>query len=130
MNDQAWFGRFQTARLVQVQAATVAGQPTVMPAVYQRGMERRSSGSQVDVVRRTQVTPVQYSAPTAGPPVGQPLPPGTRRVQVFPRGEVPLNFKWDFNPQNNQWTALIDGGVNLIVDGLKDGTIDVSPIAW
>ena len=96
-----------------------------MPAVYQRGMERRNPLG-ADVVRSSQVEQAQFAAPAkpatpeAVPPgqiVGQPLPPGTRRVRVFPRGDVPVQAQWIPNPQTNEWVAIIESGVNFIVDG-------------
>jgi hypothetical protein len=132
--DQTWFGRFFTARDVQVQAGAVAGQPDVLPGVYQRGMDRRDPAV-ADVVRRTAVQQAQFTTPQPQPPVGQPLPPGMRRIRVFPRGDLPVQAHWFPDPQTHQWVAVIDQGVNLIVDGLQNvgpqqfavgGSIDVS----
>ena len=56
----------------------------------------------------------------------QPPPTGARRIRVFPRGELPVQAQWFPDPAGNQWIAVIDSGVNLIVDGLPQfGTIDV-----
>ncbi|MFW6124770.1 MAG: organic solvent tolerance protein OstA, partial [Pirellulales bacterium] len=55
------------------------------------------------------------------------MPAGTRRVRVFPRGDLPVQAQWFPDPATNQWIAVIDSGVNLIVDGLERfGSIDVS----
>ena len=126
VTDQSWFGRFTTSRTVQVQAAMVAGRPDVLPGIYQRGMERRNPEF-TDALRQTRVEQVQYVAPPKAQPSAQPLPPGTRRVRVFPRGDVPVQAQWFPDPRTNQWIAVVDQGVNLIVDGLKGfGSIDVS----
>ena len=126
ITDQTWFGRFQTSGGVQVQAGSVAGRPDVLPGIYQRGMERRDPASP-DVLRRTEVKPVQFASPRIEQPVGQPLPTGTRRIRVFPRGDVAVQAQWFPDPRANKWIAVIDQGVNLIVNGLPGfGAIDVS----
>ena len=126
VTDQSWFGRFTTSHSVQIQAAMVTGRPDVLPGIYQRGMERRNPEF-TDVLRQTRVEQVQYMSPRKEQPMVQPLPPGTRRVRVFPRGDVPVQAQWFPDPQTNQWIAVVDQGVNLIVDGLKGfGSIDVS----
>jgi hypothetical protein len=67
------------------------------------------------------------AAPQSGPAIVRTIPPGTRRVRLLPRGDVPLQFQWRSDPQTNQWTAVFDQGVNLLVDGLEQfGSIDVS----
>ena len=142
--DATWLGRFFSSATVEVRAGIVAGCPNVLPGVYQRGMERRSPAG-ADVVHSSRVEVAQFAAPpstpsssrtgmlrtgtpVAGTPiVGTPLPPGTRRVRVFPRGDVPVQAQWIPNPQTNESVAIIESGVNLVVDGVAGfGSIDVS----
>ena len=104
----------------------VAGRPDVLPGIYQRGMERRTPEF-ADTLQQTRVEQAQYMTPVKEQPIAPTLTPGTRRVRVFPRGDVPVQAQWFPNPQTNQWIAVVDQGVNLIVDGLKGfGSIDVS----
>ncbi len=164
LTDKTWLGRFFTTGPVEVHAGVVAGRPDVLPAVYQRGMERRNPAAGADVVRRAGVEQTQYSpipstsatssisstsstSPTtpnprrsqaaaglatiggqpAAPVVGTPLPPGTRRLRVFPRGDVPVQAQWIPEPQNNQWVAIIQSGVNFIVEGMDQfGSVDAT----
>ncbi len=68
----------------------------------------------------------QGLAPPPGPADAPPTPAGTRRIRVFPRGDVPVQVQWFPDPNSAQWIAVIDSGVNLIVDGLPQfGSIDV-----
>ena len=54
-------------------------------------------------------------------------PAASRRIRVFPRSNVPVQAQWFPDPNTNQWIAIIDSGVNLIVDGLANlGSIDVA----
>ncbi len=121
LTDQTWFGRFYTSGEIRVHAAQVAGKPDVWPAVYQHGLECRNPAP-ADTFRRT-----QFTEPTGQPAIGQSMPPGARRIRVFPRSNVPVQAQWFPDPNSNQWIAVIDSGVNLIVDGLEQfGSIDVS----
>jgi hypothetical protein len=125
--DRVWFGRFFTTAHVEVHAGVVAGQPDVLPAIYQRGMDRRNPTA-ADVVRSSRVEQAAFTTPPpVQPVVGRPLPPGTRRVRVFPRGDVPVQAQWIPDQQTDQWVAIIESGVNFIVDGVQGfGSIDVS----
>ena len=39
-------------------------------------------------------------------------------MRVFPRGDVPVQAQWIPEPQSNQWVAIIQSGVNFIVDNV------------
>lgn len=116
LTDRAWLGRFYTSAEIQVQVGRVAGRPDALPDVYQRAMAQR------DPSLAGGVRTVQFSQPQDEAPPG-----GTRRVRAFGRGDVPVQAQWFPDPQSNQWIAIIESGVNLIVDGLpKLGSVDVS----
>jgi hypothetical protein len=61
---------------------------------------------------------------------------GMRRIHIYRRSEVPMQFSgWSTDPNNNQWTATFDSGVTIFVEGatIKElgqfsqlGTIDIS----
>jgi hypothetical protein len=133
--DQKWFGRFFTSRGVQVATGVVAGKPTVLPGIYQRGMNARNPEN-ADALRPTRVDTVQYFAPEiippgspvpAGPlpPAAQPPPPGMLRIHVRPRGDVPLQAQWQQDPRTNQAIAVVNQGVNIVIEGVtvRKGTI-------
>ncbi|MFH1919460.1 MAG: organic solvent tolerance protein OstA [Planctomycetota bacterium] len=65
-------------------------------------------------VRHAQHTQLEPPAPAANP-----APAGTRRIRVYTRSDVPIQFEWRRDPQSNQWIAVIEQGVNLIVEGLQ-----------
>jgi hypothetical protein len=125
LTDNAWFDRFFTDGPIEVQARWVAGPPPVKPAVYHRAMARRRPPP-ASAVRRTQFTePDDAGAREA------PIPVGTRRIRMYRRSNVPVEAKWRVDPRTNQGVATIDGGVNLIVDGISGvdlGPIDVSSV--
>lgn len=69
--------------------------------------------------------------PAMGPAPGMGGPAtamaGGRRIRVFTRSDAPVQAQWFPDPTSNQWIAVIDSGVNVIVDGLVDGgPLDVS----
>lgn len=136
IRDQKWFGRFYTTREVQVQAGTVAGKPSVLPEIYQRGMDQRNPEFD-DSLRQTHAEPVQFVAPAAGPAatgppaVGPPAPgaapavaaaaapPGDMRIRVFARGNVPPQAQWKHDPLTNQWILVADQGLRIVIDNFN-----------
>ncbi len=135
IRDQKWFGRFYTNREVRVQAGAVAGKPSPLPEVYQRGLDQRNPEFG-DALRQTHAEPVQYVAPATGQAaagssaVGEVVaapapsgavvtPPGTRRIRYFSRGEVPPQIEWKRDEQSNQWILVIEQGVQIVIDGFE-----------
>ena len=134
IRDQKWFGRFYATREVRVQAGVVAGKPNVLPEIYQRGMDQRNPEF-ADSLRQTHAEPVQFVAPATGPlatgspAVGPPAAgarppaaaaaPGTQRIRVFSRGDVPPQAQWKHDPQTNQWILVADQGVTIIIDNFN-----------
>ena len=51
-------------------------------------------------------------------------PAATRRIRVFARSDVPVQAQWFPDPNSRQWIAVIDSGVNVVVERaarLQDG---------
>lgn len=126
MLDPVWFGRFETYSAVRIEAEETAGEPDPLPPVFRRAVARRNTEFE-NAVRRTQYL-VEDGGPVTGSLLGEASPAeGLRRIRVFPRSEVPVQAQWFPDPQTGQWIAVIDAGVNLVIDGLDAlGTIDVS----
>jgi len=78
----------------------------------------RPAAAQIDLVQPSPGDPTVVSRDT--------VPAGNRRISVYTRSDVPFQFDWHRDPGSNQWIAVIDQGVNLIVEGLAG--IDVGPI--
>ncbi len=119
IQDQKWIGRFYTIQAVQIRAGVVAGQPSVLPGIFYRGMELRDPKFP-DTLQQTHVEQAQFVVPRAAPSPQAAVqgPPGTRRVRVFARGDVPMQAQSLLDPQSSQWTLTINQGVTVIVDGL------------
>lgn len=133
INDVAWFNRFNTVARLDVHAPQVAGRPDAVPGVYQRALaawqQPNATEKQGNPVQDAQFTEPVISGLQAAQPraVVEGLPRGARRIRMFPRGDVPVQAQWFPDPATNQWIAVVDSGVNLIVDGLDQyGSIDVS----
>lgn len=119
IGQASWLGTFYSAAPVEVQVANPGPEPALKPDIYGRALARRVP------LPKTEVQPVQFLGTENAPPV-EPLPPGTRRIRIGPRGDVAPNASWFTNPAGTEGTAVIDGGVQIFVDGLDAlGSIDV-----
>ena len=119
--DETWLGRFISAVGVDVDVGHSVGEPSQKPAIYQRGIARRSESFDPAVRQAQHTEPAGEGAETEEPP------PTTRRIRVFSRSDVPIQAQWYPNAATNQGIAVINSGVNMVVDGLRDfGSIDVS----
>ena len=107
----AWLGRFSTTAGVRVDAAQVAGPAATEPAIYQRGLARRRSDLD------SAVRPVQYNGQPE--PIAEPTSLGARRVSMYSRSDVDVQVRWDRDPNSDKWIAVVNSGVNLIVEGLN-----------
>jgi hypothetical protein len=133
LKDAAWLGRFITSSDVYVDAHYVLGEPEQKPAIYQRAVARRSA------IRDPAVQPAQHAEPIPPGPKSalteprapgsqaEPPPVGSRRIRVFARDNVRIQAQWFPDPRTNQGIAVINSGVTIIVDGLKDySSLDIS----
>ena len=112
-----WAGRFWTLRDPRLDFASVVA-TTGTPPVYDAPAEASAE---------PQVQQAQFSE-FGGPAVPQvaAAPPG-RRLRAFPRSSVPLAVKWYPSPAGNEWIAVINSGVNLVIDGVDPaGPLDIS----
>ncbi len=145
-NDR-WLGRFASTSLPRIQAPTPGPELNPKPEVYQHAVAARqpsrgvvraqatdapAAGPSGDAPRksnsitRTQYTEFGTPVNTSGPPVG------TRRIRAFPRSDVPVQIQWSTNPQGTESVAVVQSGVNVIIDGLPmprgegPGSVDLS----
>src|SRR5690606_19041653 len=129
-NDDSWYASFISLEAAQMDGLMPRGEPLEKPAFYARGLARKNSYNE-GLVKRT-----QFQAPADAPPtpdvvgvplVADPLPMGTRRVRAFPRSTAPVVATWYPSEDGREWIAVIDSGVNLIIEGVEGlGAIDVS----
>ena len=125
LTAETWLGNFFTdlEPLVRVTRLMANSQP--MSELYARAAARRDPATG-QVARRTQFASGVAAAALAP---GQALapPPGMRRMRAFPRSDNRVQAEWFPDPKNNEWVAVITGGVTIIVDGADSvGSIDIS----
>jgi lipopolysaccharide export system protein LptA len=121
LSDKSWFGQFDSSAPIDVRARNPQPEPQIKPPVFRNAIARRDPFA-AQPIQRTQVS--QFDG---GPPQADPLPPGSRRLRVFPRSSVKVQAQWFPNPAGNEWIAVISTPVNLIIDGMADtGSLDVS----
>ena len=84
-----------------------------------------TAGSVGGMTNRGPVAVAQLPAP---PVVGAPGgPQGMRRIQTFPRSQVPYNYQATSNPDRNETIIQLRQGVMVIINGLPNtGTLDIS----
>lgn len=141
LSDTVWLGHFETVHEVQLRTPRLTGPPSVKPAIYDRAILARQQQAG-EAVQLAQFTGPMDPAPRVGglappgsaaepadalAPAGNAVPSGTtgaaapqraRRIRAFPRGDLPAKVQWFPDRQTNQWIAVIEGGVNLIVEDL------------
>ncbi len=125
VRDKTWFGRFHTVSDIQFDIPHIrAKEPEVKPALFARGATKREPR----VIFDPSVAPAQFGMPAIMPaPAGQPGGLSLRRVRVFPRSDAPVQARWFPLPGRNERAAVIESGVNVIVDGVEQvGTIDLA----
>ena len=121
LTEQTFLGRFYSYQPVEIRTPPAIDQSAAESPLYRRALK------QLDPQTTAPVQPAQFEVVEEGPPADAALPPGARRVRAFPRSDTPIQARWFSNPATNEWVAVIDSGVNLIVDGLQGfGSIDVS----
>lgn len=114
LNDDVWLGRFRTGLAVDVRPVQTAPPPEVRPVVYDRGMAQRSLEAGREVRQAQAVESIPSPAPLVLPEAA--APPSTRRFRVLPRGET-RSLARVFQ-ENNQTVIVVEGGVNMIIEGL------------
>ncbi len=131
LRDDSWYGVLPALEPLEFGALNPLPEPQQKPVIYARGLARKNSFN-AGVVRRTQFQS-QIDTPTVGAPTIQdPATPGTRRLRAFPRSTAPVVATWYPSEDGCEWVAVIDSGVNLIIDGLDAegadplGALDIS----
>ncbi len=115
-----WFGRLYTDRPLEIRVPPPTGEPTPKPPVYRRAMAKRAPQTD-QMIRQAQFNLPAESAPASG------QTPRGRRIRAFPRSEARVQAQWFPSADGTRSVAVIDSGVNLIVDGLEAlGTVDVA----
>ncbi len=127
VNDVGWRSRSSVAAVQPAQYAT--SPPPVAPAAPPPAeaplVPVPSNPAELPAFRPGMPGPALPPAPGMGGPSTATV--GGRRIRVFTRSDVPVQAQWFPDPASNQWIAVIDSGVNVIVDGLLEGgPIDVS----
>jgi hypothetical protein len=123
IRDRRWYGEFTSTVAPDVRTPPPReGMPSVLPQVFVNAEAHRDA--LLAPIRRAQHV---EGSPGAAAPLGPtaPLVPvvgGGRRLRAFSRSSVKVQVKWIPSPGGQEWVGLISPGVNLIIDGLADGT--------
>ncbi len=111
-----WFGKMHTSVPMKMKIPQPAPEPTTRPAIYDRGL------AQFDPQRRRLLQLAQFTEFAPAPTGAQPLPPGMRRMQLFPRNDSSPVIESKVLP-NGERVAVASGGIRVLVEGLPVGNI-------
>ncbi len=131
LRDDSWYGVLASLQPLEFGALTPLPEPLQKPAYYARGLARKNAYNE-GTVRRTQFQGGIDTPPSDESLVQDAIVSGTRRLRAFPRSTAPVVATWYPSEDGREWVAVIDSGVNLIIDGLGVngmegmGAIDVS----
>jgi hypothetical protein len=118
-NDR-WLARLSSTSLPIIQAPNPGPELNPKPPAYQNAVAARNPP------HRSAVTRTQFNE-FGAPPSNAAMPIGTRRIRIFPRGDVGSNIQAAPSSAGNETVAIGTSGFNIIVDGLKEfGSVDVS----
>jgi len=108
--------RFRSNVPFQFPDARTTASLETKPAIWERA-KAASTANAPSVIQRT-----QFVAPYGA---GIDIIPGTatRRVRISPRGSAADQVEARFDKARNEWVGTIDGGVNIVIEGL--GTVDM-----
>lgn len=124
-----WFERLETDAPLRMKIPEPVPPPASPPEIYDRGLV------QFNPQRHQQLLLAQYTEFAPAPQAAQPLPPGMRRVQMFPRNDSSPEIQSKVLP-NGERVAVISGGIRVLVEGLPAegvpaalgpvGTVDIT----
>lgn len=115
-NASTWFERMHTEAGLRMKVPPPAPESEVRPAIYDRGL------AQFDPQRRRQLLLAQYTEFAPTPMESEPMPPGVRRLQMFPRNNSSPEIQSRVLPQGGR-VAIVSGGIRVLVEGLPAGDI-------
>ncbi len=107
LEDDTWLGRFFTLGQIDYRLPVIEGEPSVKPAVFQRGVESR------DPTRSGTVAPAQFQQPGAS---GGSSFSG-RRVRIGPRSGNDLQAETVTDPNRNETILVATMGVSIVIEG-------------
>jgi hypothetical protein len=127
--SSTWFQRTETTTPLAWKLPQPTPAAAERPAIYGRGFE------QFNPDRRRQLLLAQYNEFAPAPAAGGALPPGMRKLTVFPRSDSPSSLEFETMP-NGEKVGIASGGFRLLVEGLPTtslpaqfgplGVVDVS----
>jgi lipopolysaccharide export system protein LptA len=131
---QTWLYEFETlstCRLKLPRCLEVAQPPPIYERAVARRDPERAGLQETQSMAPPAISPLPAPPPEQRPPkIDLPAPVlqgGGRRLLASPRSAVPYQIQWFASQDQTEWIGLIDGGVNLVVQGAGSlGVLDIS----
>ena len=122
LKDKSWFGRFYSVSPVDVQKMQLEAPPPQKPPVYEHAQANFDPAPKAALTADA----AQFAEPIPAPAPLVAPPPGQYRIRVQKRSAVSPDGDVFSNPATNEYIALLQGGLNIVVDGVDQlGSIDV-----
>ncbi len=113
LKDKTWFGRLYSVLPVDVRPMKFEAAPPARPAVYQQAVAALNPPAAAGAQQAQFAEPITPPPPIIGPPLGMVRVRIQHRSEVAPQAQV-----FVANPQTNDYVAIIQSGVNIVIDGL------------
>ncbi|HEX6963395.1 MAG TPA: organic solvent tolerance protein OstA [Lacipirellula sp.] len=107
-----WFQRMETTAPLRWKVPPAAQHAAERPAIYDRGLE------QFNPDRRRLLLLAQYNEFVPQPGLGQALPPGMVKYEIFPRSDSPPSLQSD-KAEPGRRVTVASGGVRVLIEGLS-----------
>jgi lipopolysaccharide export system protein LptA len=126
LKDKQWFGRFFSVLPIDVRPMKFDPPPAAKPDVYAHATANFNPAPAASAPVSGVAQPAQFAEPIQAPPPIIAPPLGSYRIRVSRRSAVAPEADAFSNPNTNEWVVLLQGGVNIVVDGVDQfGSIDV-----
>ncbi len=124
-----WFNRLETTGELRMKLPEPVISTPSPPQIYDRGL------TQFDPERQQQLLLAQYNEFLPPAVAVQPSPTGMRRIEYFPRSDVPYEIQSKTLPSGER-AFIVSGGIRVLVEGLPTtgvpsafgpiGTVDIT----
>ncbi len=121
LETQSWLGRFHTTAGIELAVPVMGAEPSVKPAIFERGLKARRP---VTRVPEPAVRQAQFSREEIAPPIGQPGGQGGvalgSRIRIDGRSGGRWSLSTDRDVERGEQIVFINDPITLFIAGLDE----------